>query len=80
MPAFKEYAKLVDPSDLVVGRQYLVQEIQEQNEYTLVLCSVELGALNRKFFRGQCKRFHCTIYIDAIRIYNLDDVMEEEKA
>jgi len=76
MPAFKEHREIVDPSDLVVGRRYLVEEIQNGIEYELVLCSVELGDLNRKFVRCQGKRFHCTLYVDAIRIFDLDDVME----
>jgi len=77
MPAFKEHREIVDTSDLVVGRRYWVEEIQNGIQYELVLCSVELGDLNRKFVRCQGKRFHCTLYVDAIRIFDLDDVMEE---
>ncbi len=80
MPTFKEHAKLVDPSDLVVGRRYLVTYIQ--NEYpplTGVLFKVDVDIFHIRVIHhrdhAEGRELFCAL--DGKHFFNLDDVMEE---
>jgi hypothetical protein len=80
MPAFKEHAKLVDPSNLVVGRLYLVTYLQDEYPpFTGVLLKADVDHFlirviyHRDFVKGEVK--YCAL--GDYQIFDLDDVMEE---